>query len=172
MLAEMGFSHAQARKALRETVRGSPLSQVQKSPTQTNTLTFPRAGTQSVPSSGYSRTPKTRARTSHRRPPRTQMRGVVAAAVSPRYSSSRGCCRRDTACARSSRIRARRCTRATMSRTSARPTRDGCSSTTRRSCALTRRACARSRRSHICLYLRGIARRPLRLEKGRFEEPG
>ena len=57
MLAEMGFTHAQARKALRETVRRArPFI---NPPTQLTARN--RAGTQSAPSSGSSHTPTTQA---------------------------------------------------------------------------------------------------------------
>ena len=136
MLAEMGFTPAQARKALRETVRRAP--PFINPPSLLMHATYRRAGTQSAPSSGSSHTPTTQAiplqQPSHHR-------------QSSRY-------RRDTACARSYRIKAPQCTQAIMSRIYARMM-GGCSLMTRRSSRQTRRACVRSGRSRICMCLSG-----------------
>ena len=149
---DMGFSHAQARKALRETVCFN--LPVVLSPNHWP-LTCRRVETQSAPLSGSSHILMTRAR---KKAPLL----ITAAAVrlkpielqQPPRSLAPLRCRRVIACGHSSRTRGPRSIRATTSRTSARRGTAGCSSTTRKWSGLTRRAYVRSSLWRICMCLK------------------
>lgn len=161
MLAEMGFSPQQARKALRQTVRGarsrSPLLPSLTSRTRDVKHAICRTEIRSVQSNGCSRIRMTRARKTKEEEHQQQEQHQQL-----RRSLDLPRCLRVTASGPSSRTKARPSTLATMSPTSA-PVTLGSSSTTRRSSGLMRTASARSSPWRTCTCLRG---RGLEKKKG------